>query len=82
MKKLILFVSTLGLATSVAVASDHANPKTFGQLDVDRDGVLTKSEAAAEYAVLAQFGDADADQDGYLSRGEFDSLKVETEEAE
>ncbi|KGM55686.1 hypothetical protein N800_13360 [Lysobacter daejeonensis GH1-9] len=53
----------------------HGAPAaTFGELDVNRDGRLSKAEMA-KHPLVAHFGMVDANRDGSLSKDEFATLQ-------
>ncbi len=93
MKKFVVIVGGLMLASGMALADDQSSQdpsmsgsqgqmKSFNELDENQDGVITQTEASADANLVAQFQTADANQDGYLTPAEFDTIQQETEEAE
>ncbi len=57
-------------ATDKAVATT-GNKKTWSELDVDKDGKLSKAEAAADPGLMQIFVKADANSDGTLTPDEY-----------
>ncbi|MEQ8205547.1 MAG: hypothetical protein RIA65_05170 [Woeseia sp.] len=82
MKKVLVTIGALTLATGMAFAGDTTEAKSFNDLDTNKDGVITQTEASVDRELVAYFSNADADQNGFLTPSEFDALKDEMEEAE
>jgi hypothetical protein len=47
---------------------------TFGYLDADRDGRISRQEARADWAVHQRFAEADRNRDSYIDEEEFKRL--------
>jgi len=56
-------------STSLSTAS--SSPKTWDELDTNKDGKLSKAEAAADASMKALFAKADTDNDGILTPEEY-----------
>ncbi|ANO51735.1 EF-hand domain-containing protein [Woeseia oceani] len=82
MKKILVTIGALTLATGMAFAGDSKEAKSFSEIDTNKDGVITQTEASVDRELVAHFSNADADQNGFLTPSEFDTLKDEMEEAE
>lgn len=59
---------------SLFAVSAFANVPTFGDLDTNKDGALSKSEAATAGISEELFTKADADMNGMLSEAEYATL--------
>ncbi len=57
--------------TSAQAATDTAKPKTWADVDGDKDGNISKTEAAAEPAVGQIFDVADSNKDSKLTPEEY-----------
>lgn len=57
--------------TSAQASTDTAKPKTWADVDGDKDGNISKTEAAAEPAVGQIFDVADANKDSKLTPDEY-----------
>jgi len=57
---------------------------TFGQLDKNSDGYVSKPDVPADHELALQWSEADTDGDSRLSRAEFDAFEnpIEEEESE
>jgi hypothetical protein len=64
---------------SAPTASTADKPKTWKELDINKDGKLSKDEAAGDSGLAAVFDTADTNRDGYISKVEYkkyeDNLK-------
>ena len=58
-------------AAAPAATAQEAKQITWSDLDVDKDGKLTKDEAGSVQALVQVFDDADADKDGTLTPDEY-----------
>lgn len=84
-----LLASTLAFGATVAFANEpqpldptlasDVKP-TFEQLDVNKDGQVSKTEVPAEHELTTLFASFDADANDALSRVEFDEYATEDEE--
>lgn len=78
MRKLNLPTATLIVSTlvvtlfSVAIKAEEESPTLFSQLDVDKNGLLSKNEVESIDSLAAMFDVLDIDKDGYLSLREFE----------
>ena len=79
MKTLWSLVLLLTLATSAAMADDRetynrraaeADLAAFRQLDLNRDGLLTREEVLADLNFGPRFNDIDIDRDGVVTAAE------------
>jgi Ca2+-binding EF-hand superfamily protein len=79
--KNVMIIAALGLASPLAFAETEATPSaaeeqtiSFEQIDVDKDGMISKQEATSFSSVELIFDDADANQDGALDASEFSQV--------
>lgn len=63
--------TTATAETSAQSATDTATPKTWADVDGDKDGNISKTEAAAEPAVRQIFDVADSNKDSKLTPDEY-----------
>ena len=84
MKKFVVAIGTLVLASGAAFAQQQqsSEPKQFEDLDKDKNGALTQEEASGDRTIASIFTQADTNQDGYLTQTEYDRVMNETEDAE
>lgn len=82
MKKFVATIGTLVLASGAAFAQESGEPKSFEDLDKDKNGALTQEEAAADRTIASIFTQADTNQDGYLTQTEYERVMNEKEDAE
>ncbi|MCG6864243.1 MAG: hypothetical protein LJE58_02320 [Thiogranum sp.] len=68
MKRLILGFA-LGMSAATAMAAEHT--VSFSELDVNRDGAITRKEAASFAALEKAFDTADANNNGLLDPAEY-----------
>ena len=87
-KPLLVSFSLLAFAAASANAADEAKnkretkasvgatakPKSFAELDTNKDGSIQRAEIAAHADLAAKFKAADKDRDGKLSRSEYDAM--------
>lgn len=78
MKKILVSILALGIATTGAMAQDAAAPAAapdFATVDADKSGDVSFAEAQLVWADLTAdaFTAADADASGALSQAEFDA---------
>lgn len=64
-------LTALPLAAAAGLALAAA---TFGTLDTDKDGYVSKAEAQKDASTEAAFAAADKNKDGKLDRAEFGSI--------
>jgi hypothetical protein len=57
--------------TTSAPMASTSKPKTFKDLDANKDGKLSKDEVAGDPTWSADFDAADTNKDGYISKSEF-----------
>jgi hypothetical protein len=76
MKKILVSILALGIATTGAMAQDAAAPAAdFVTIDADKSGDVSFAEAQLVWVDLTAdaFTAADADASGALSQAEFDA---------
>ena len=78
MKKILVSILALGIATTGAMAQDAAAPAAapdFATIDADKSGDVSFAEAQLVWVDLTAdaFTAADADASGALSQAEFDA---------
>lgn len=57
--------------TAPAPMASTEKPKSWKELDANKDGKLSKDEVAGDATWTADFDSADANKDGFLSKSEF-----------
>jgi hypothetical protein len=65
------------LALTVAASAAHAGEGTFGKVDTDSSGTISKEEAAALPALTEQWANLDSNMDGALDEAEFAKFELE-----
>jgi Ca2+-binding EF-hand superfamily protein len=63
--------TTAATAATPAPTASTDKPKSFKELDVNKDGKLSKDEVAGDPTWTADFDAADTNKDGFLSKTEF-----------
>jgi Ca2+-binding EF-hand superfamily protein len=63
--------ATSAPATNPAPMASTDKPKSWKELDANKDGKLSKDEVAGDATWTADFDTADANKDGFLSKSEF-----------
>ena len=58
-------------ANTPAPMASTTKPKTFKELDANKDGKLSRDEVAGDPTWSAEFDAADTNKDGYISKSEF-----------
>jgi len=81
MNKIIMF--TVLLMVNGVVLAGEASPqnesKSFGEMDANNDGVLTKEETASNFALAKRFASVDADGSGTIDLSEYQFFSALTE---
>jgi Ca2+-binding EF-hand superfamily protein len=82
-----LCVILLALSWSLAIADDRADynrraaaadKAAFSQLDLNRDGTLSREEASSDLNLGPRFDDMDINRDGLVTREEFERYLDQT----
>jgi len=59
----------LGMSAATAMAAEHT--LSFGEVDVNQDGAITRKEAASFAAIEKAFDTADANNNGLIEPAEY-----------
>ena len=69
--------NTAADSASKAATATAENAKSWKELDVNKDGKLSRDEAASDTVVAANFDSIDTDKDGTISRAEYKKYRAD-----
>lgn len=71
MKSKFLIALSMLTLTAPAFAEGPGSPASFGDLDANQDGVISRTEAGQDESLAGTFEIADMNKDGNIDQAEF-----------